>query len=136
MEKHSQTDFEACKPGDLICVEWLDASMGKSSNCGGSVDIPVWSWGVYVGMFGTRKKHIILAQNSFQYSEDLYDFDYTAIPVGWALTVKVLVKSHFSEETLDKLIGSFLRKDRRMFSHTNRPRAAFQQRLSMHGRPH
>jgi hypothetical protein len=134
-EKRTLKKLEPCKPGDLICVEWLDASTGKSSNCGGVVDIPVWSWGVYIGLFGTRRKHIILAQNSFQYSDGLYDVDYTAIPVGWALGVTVIAKAHFPEESAAQLVNSFLRKDKRIFSHTSRPRSCFQQRLSMHGRP-
>lgn len=122
-------------PGDLICCEWLDASTGKSSSYGGVIDVPAWSWGVYIGQFGNQNKHIILAQNSFQYSDGLYDVDYTAIPVSWTLAVKVLVKGHFPEKTAEKLVNSFLLKDRRVFTRSNRPRT-FQQRLSTHGRPH
>ena len=134
MKNNLRKMLEGLSPGDLICCEWLDASTGKSSSCGGVIDIPVWSWGVYVGLFGNKNKHIILAQNSFQYADGLYDVDYTAIPVGWALSVEVLVKAHFPEEAANKLVSSFLMKDKRVFTRSNRPRT-FQQRLSTHGRP-
>ena len=134
MKNNLRRMLEGLSPGDLICCEWLDASTGKSSSCGGVIDIPVWSWGVYVGLFGSKNKHIILAQNSFQYSDGVYDVDYTAIPVSWTLSVKVLVKAHFPAEAANKLVNSFLLKDKRVFTRSNRPRT-FQQRLSTHGRP-
>ena len=46
--------FNELKPGDLVCVDWCDASVGKSSSSGVSIDIPVRSWGLYVGVFGQR----------------------------------------------------------------------------------
>ncbi len=52
--------FASLRPGDLVCVEWCDASVGKSSSSGVSIDIPVRSWGLYVGVFGQRTKHIVL----------------------------------------------------------------------------
>jgi hypothetical protein len=39
---------------------WTDASIGKTSTNGGVIDVPVQSWGIFVGVFGKRK-HIILA---------------------------------------------------------------------------
>jgi hypothetical protein len=54
---------------------WTDASIGKTSTNGGVIDVPVRSWGIFVGVFGKRK-HIIFAQNSFRYAEGLLDLDY------------------------------------------------------------
>jgi hypothetical protein len=57
--------FKSLNPGDLVCVEWCDASVGKSSGSGVCIDVPVKSWGIYVGLFGERAKHIVLAQKVF-----------------------------------------------------------------------
>jgi len=113
--------FGSLRPGDLVCVEWCDASVGKSSGSGISIDVPVKSWGVYVGLFGERAKHIVLAQNSFRYSDGLYDLDYTAIPASWALDLTVIAKS---------LVNSFLLGGRRAFNHQR----TFQRRASIHER--
>jgi len=95
-------------PGDLIRVEWSDASIGRSLTSGTEVDIPVKSWGVYVGFLGEKRKHIILAQNCFRYTDGLYDVDYTSIPLSWAVEVAVLSKSEVSREVADLLLKSFL----------------------------
>jgi hypothetical protein len=63
-----------CKPGDLVCCMWTDASIGKTSTNGGVIDVSVRSWGIFVGVFGKRK-HIIVAQNSFEYADGLCDLD-------------------------------------------------------------
>lgn len=76
--------LENVSPGDLIAVEWCDASVGESSGSGMAIDAPVKSWGIFVGLIGDRVKHIVLSQNSFRYADGLYDLDYTAIPIGWA----------------------------------------------------
>jgi len=119
-------------PGDLIVVEWCDASVGKSSGSGMAIDVPVKSWGIFVGLIGDRVKHIVLAQNSFRYADGLYDLNYTAIPIGWAVDVSVLVKEHIPKDAACKLVNSFLMGGHRAF---NRPRT-FQRRLSVNGRPH
>jgi hypothetical protein len=116
--------------GDLICVEWCDASVGKSSSSGTMIDVPVKSWGVYVGLFGNKTKHIVIAQNSFCYADGLFDLDYTAIPLSFAVGVLVLVKEHIPKEAAGKLVNSFLMGGHRAFNHTR----TFQQRLSVHGR--
>jgi len=100
--------------GDLICVEWTDASIGKSLGSGVAVDVPVKSWGIFIGLLGKRSKHIVLAQNNFQYSDGIYDIDYTAIPVGWAEKIKVVDKQHVSSEEAERLFTSFLRGGRRV----------------------
>jgi hypothetical protein len=121
--------LRSLRPGDLICVEWCDASVGKSSNSGIRIDIPVKSWGIYVGVFGERAKHIVLAQNSFRYSDGLFDLDYTAIPASWALDLVVVAKSHIPEATAKSLVNSFLLGGHRAFKHQR----TFQRRASIHG---
>ncbi len=120
--------LEQLKLGDLVCVSWCDASVGKASGSGAAIDVPVKSWGVYVGVFGEKAKHIVLAQNSFRYADGLYDLDYTAVPLGWTLNVEVLVKQTVPEDVASALVNSFLLGGRRMF---NRARAV-QQRVKLH----
>ena len=124
--------LEQLSPGDLICCSWCDASVGKSSGSGMAIDVPVKSWGVFVGLIGDRVKHIVIAQNSFRYSDGLFDLDYTAIPLSWATDVIVLVKEHIPKDAAARLVNSFLMGGHRAFNH---PRM-FQRRLSMDGRPH
>jgi hypothetical protein len=73
---------ENVKPGDLIAVDWCDASVGKTSGSGLSIDAPVKSRDIYVGLIGDKIKHIVIAQNSFWYVDDRFDLDYTVIPIG------------------------------------------------------
>jgi len=100
--------IKALQSGDLIRVEWFDASVGKSLATSGVIDVPVKSWGIYIGVLGERNKHIILAQNNFKYTDGLYDIDYTAIPLNWTLTVKVVNPSEVSVEEAKLLLNSFL----------------------------
>ena len=95
------------KRGDLIRVEWLDASIG-SSLLSDEVDIPVVSWGIFVGLLGKRKKHIILAQNRFRYSDGVYDVDYTSIPLSWAVKVTIINPGEVGDEDAELMLRSFL----------------------------
>jgi hypothetical protein len=116
--------------GDLVCVEWCDASVGKSSSSRSAIDVPVKSWGVFVGVFGSRAKHIVLAQNSFKYNDGLFDLDYTAIPVGWTLDLVVVAKSHLPAEVANNLVNSFVLGGHRAFSN----KRIMQQRVNNHER--
>ena len=103
-----QVKLENVKSGDLIRVEWYDASIGRSLTIGSKIDIPVKSWGVFVGLLGEKTKHIILAQNSFRYMDGLYDVDYTSIPLSWTVEVAVVNQGEVSGEVADLLLKSFL----------------------------
>jgi len=131
--KEILSQIKGLAAGDLVCVEWCDASIGKSlSNGVSGIDVPVKSWGIFVGLFGEKTKHIVLAQNSFRYADGLFDLDYTAIPLSWTVDLSVLVKEHIPKQVAGKLVNSFLMGGHRAFNH---PRT-FQKRLSTHGRPH
>jgi hypothetical protein len=136
MKNSLKKAIESLSPGDLICCSWCDASVGKSSGSGMAIDVPVKSWGIYVGLIGDKVKHIVLAQNSFRYSDGLFDLDYTAIPLSWAIDVSVLVKEYIPKESAVKLVNSFMMGGHRSL---NRPRtfrrALAQRRLSIDGRP-
>ncbi|MCW4010629.1 MAG: hypothetical protein NWF05_08420 [Candidatus Bathyarchaeota archaeon] len=107
-EKENPIKFKNLSAGDLVRVEWTDASIGKSlSNGLGGIDVPVRSWGIFIGVLGQKRRHVILAQNAFRYSDGLYDIDYTAVPVPWTTCVTVLVKGHVSAEEARVLLHSF-----------------------------
>jgi hypothetical protein len=95
--------------GDLIKVDWFDASIGKSLSGGlAGIDVPVTSWGIFIGLLGQKNKHIILAQNNFRYADGLYDIDYTAIPIPWTINITVIIKNHVKPEDAKQLLNSFL----------------------------
>ena len=108
MRKKVLGSIKTIELGDLVRVEWFDASIGKSLASGTEVDIPVKSWGIYIGLLGVKTKHIILAQNSFRYTEEVYDVDYTCIPLSWAVDIALIIKGEASPEVADRLLKSFL----------------------------
>jgi hypothetical protein len=130
-DKNLKHQLQALSVGDLVLVEWCDASVGKSSGSGATIDVPVKSWGIFIGVLGEKAKHIVLAQNSFRYADGLFDLDYTAIPLSWTINIAVLAEKHIPKQVADQLVKSFLMGGRRAFTHTR----TFQQRLSTHDRP-
>jgi len=81
--------------GDLVRVEWFDASVGKSLSGGlQGTGVPVKRWGIFIGVLGQKNKHIILAQNNFRYVDGLYEIDYTAIPQAWTSNTQTIHKNH------------------------------------------
>ncbi|MGD6807554.1 MAG: hypothetical protein ACQCN4_11415 [Candidatus Bathyarchaeia archaeon] len=134
-----QKTLEECKPGDLICVDWCDASCGKSSQNGGNIDVPVRSWGVYLGLMGTRIKQIVLAQNSFRFNNALYDLDYTAIPISWATEILCIQADHIPQYVVDDLLRSFVNDNAQKSTGGLRSARIFhhkiQRKLSVNGGP-
>jgi len=106
MNKMVARQIKSLQLGDLVRVSWFDASIGSSR--AGAIDVPVDSWGVFIGVLGERNKHIILAQNNFKYSDGLSDVDYTAIPLTWTVTIKVVSQSELSDKEAKSLLESFL----------------------------
>ena len=135
-EKDLKKQLDSVSVGDLISVEWCDASVGKSSGSGAAIDVPVRSWGIFIGVLGIKTKHIVLAQNSFRYSDGLVDLDYTAIPLSWTDDISILIKEHIPKDAGNTLVNSFLQGSRRALSHPRTfQRRLFQQRLSVDGGP-
>lgn len=124
MNKTLTRQLENVKPGDLVKVEWFDASTGKSLATGGDVDLPAKSFGIYVAILGRKNKHIVLAQNCFEFSNGLYDVDYTSIPLTWTLNITVKAEQELSSGEAVLLLKSFLagrsrRVKRRTKNHAN-----------------
>lgn len=108
MKKRIVDEIKRLNLGDLVRVEWCDASIGKSLSSGSDIDVPVESWGIYLAVLGAKAKHIILAQNNFRYADGLYNLDYTAIPLQWSVSVTVLEKSHVRLNEAREMLNSFL----------------------------
>ena len=125
--KKIEDEMKKLSLGDLVRVEWTDASIGKSLSAGLNVDVPVASWGVYLGLLGQKSKHIILVQNNFHYADGLCDLDYTAIPLVWSTKVIVLAKNHIPPGEAQVLMNSFLMGGRRSLQNRTR-----QERVSNH----
>ncbi len=78
-------------PGDSVKVEWLDASRGKIETVekfteagaeGAEIDLPVNSFGVFIGIFGKKRRHVVLVASQWVYCRGLGQIDCTVIPLG------------------------------------------------------
>jgi hypothetical protein len=127
------SQIKSLAAGDLVQVEWCDASIGKSlSNGVSGIDVPVKSWGVFIGLLGQRTKHVILAQNCFRYSDGLYDIDYTAVPVPWTTNVSVISKGHVCGVEAKDLLNSFVVNEKTKAEKSRGIRRYGQQRVRNH----
>jgi hypothetical protein len=72
------------------------------------IDVPVVSWGIFLGVLGSKNRHIILAQNCFRYADGFYDIDYTAVPLAWTSNATLVAKAHLPQEEAKQLLNSFL----------------------------
>jgi hypothetical protein len=132
--KEILNQIKGLSAGDLVQVEWTDASIGKSlSNGISGIDVPVKSWGIFIGLLGSKKKHVILAQNCFRYSDGLYDIDYTAVPVPWTTNATVIAKGQLGAEEAKDLLNSFLLKEKMKTDKTCFNRCLRQQKVRNHG---
>ncbi len=100
--------LDSCKPGDLVCVDWCDASIGKSRANRGVVEVPVKSVGVFVMVTRSKTLTLLLAQNCFEYADGYYDVDYTAIPAAWASEISVIQTAFMSMQVVESLAESFM----------------------------
>jgi hypothetical protein len=120
MRRKVEEDIKRLSLGDLVRVEWTDASIGKSLSAGVNVDVLVASWGIYLGLLGQKSKHIILVQNNFSYADGLCDLDYTAIPLVWSTKIILVAKNHIGPREAQMLLNSFLMGGRRSLQNRSR----------------
>lgn len=129
MMKEVSKQVKSLSLGDLVRVEWFDASIGKSLSGGlNGIDVPVISWGIFLGVLGAKNKHIILAQNCFRYADGFYDIDYTAVPLAWTANATAIAKAYIPNEEAKQLLNSFLVNGKKT---TNK--RIKQQRVKNHG---
>ena len=86
--------------GDFVEVTWLDASKGKietveemreTGAAGAEIDVPVISYGVYIGAFGKIAKHIVLVASQWLFAQGYGQIDCTIIPMGTVENIRVLL---------------------------------------------
>ena len=127
------SQIKSLAAGDLVQVQRCDASIGKSlSNGVSGIDVPVKSWGVFIGLLGQKMKHVILAQNCFRYNDGLYDIDYTAVPIPWTTNVAIIIKAHVCGEEAANLLNSFLLKEKMKDGKSCFNRCSRQERVRNH----
>jgi hypothetical protein len=99
MSKKVLKQLSELQLGDLIQVTWLDASRGRLETVeelreagvpGAEIDLPVVSYGVYIGTFGKIAKHIVLVASQWLFAQRYGQIDCTIIPVGTVENINVL----------------------------------------------
>jgi len=99
MSKKVLKQLGELQSGDLIEVTWLDASRGRLETVeelreagvpGAEIDLPVISYGVYIGTFGKIAKHIVLVASQWLFAQGYGQIDCTIIPVGTVENINVL----------------------------------------------
>lgn len=119
MSKQVLDTLESVKPGDLIYVDWLDASRGRIETLselrevGASnavIDSPVKSYGIFIGVFGKRSKHIVLVGSLWIFTAvaDYGQVDTTIIPVGCVENVLVLQRGVLDIRSVKLCMSAFL----------------------------
>jgi hypothetical protein len=93
--------LEGIKPGDLVVVDWLDSSHGRIETQRklretrpnvAAIDCPVKSYGVFLGLFGKKSRHIVVTSSLWIYTavEDYGQVDTIVIPIGCVENIRVL----------------------------------------------
>jgi len=103
--------------GDLIRVRWFDACKGEarideqSEEARVQFDIPVTSWGVFLGLVGEKTKHVLLIRDHFQMnaSSGVYDIDFNVVPIGMIHAIEVLKQGELEPKVAQLLQQAFLK---------------------------
>jgi hypothetical protein len=96
--------------GDLIEVDWLDASEATGRLEKGKFDTPVRSVGYYLGLKGRKTKHLVIAKELVRTCEA---FHYNVIPLGMIEDLRVLAREVLNLDNvkvLKKFVRSCLRR--------------------------
>ena len=108
-EKTSQT-IKKLHFGDLIEVDWLDASEATGRLEKGKFDTPVRSVGYYLGLKGHKTRHLVIAKELVRTCEA---FHYNVIPLGMIEDLRVLAGKALdldNVKVLKKFVRSCLRR--------------------------
>jgi len=94
--------------GDLIEIDWLDASEATGRLENGKIDTPVRSVGYFLGMKGRKTQHLIIAKELVRTCEA---FHYNAIPVGMIENIHTLAHKALNltnAKTLKKTVKTIM----------------------------
>lgn len=98
--------------GDLIVIQWLDASEAAGSLEDGRWDTPVQSVGYFLGIKGRKTNHVVIAKEIVNCRE----YHYNVIPFGMIQSISIQkrnalssrvkrVLKKFVDRTLEQLKG-------------------------------
>jgi hypothetical protein len=117
MSKKVLKQLSELQLGDLVEVTWLDASRGRletveelreAGAAGAEIDLPVTSYGVYIGSFGKRAKHIVLVASQWLFAQGYGQIDCTIIPVGTVENIRVLLPKLMDAENVQVCQQAFI----------------------------
>ena len=117
MSKKVLKQLSKLQLGDFLEVTWLDASRGKletveemreAGASGAEIDLPVTSYGVYIGAFGKIGKHIVLVASKWLYAQGYGQIDCTIIPVGTVENIRVLQSKLMDAENIHLCQQAFI----------------------------
>ena len=102
MSKQILKQLEPIKPGDLIRVDWLDASRGRMETtrelremgaAGATIDSPVKTYGIFIGLFGAKSKHVVTVASFWTFTSvaDYGQVDTMIVPIGCVENIAVLL---------------------------------------------
>jgi len=84
-------------PGDLVEVDWHDSSGGRAESIRSlkKIDIPVKSWGIYLGDYGEEEPHIVLMTEIYFKKVGNIGFEVNAIVKRVVKRSRVLIPNAF-----------------------------------------
>ena len=91
--------------GDLVQVDWLDASEATDNISHECFDTPICSVGFFLGVKGRRARHIVIAKEII----DSKTYHYNVIPVGMINRVTVHSKVALSQTAKRRLKKLYLK---------------------------
>jgi len=93
---------ESLRFGDLLQVDWFDASEATDNISHECFDTPICSVGFFLGVKGRKTRHIVIAKEII----DSKTYHYNVIPVGMINRIEVHSKvalNHTAKRRLKKL---------------------------------
>ena len=96
--------------GDLVQVDWLDASEATDVISHDRFDTPICSVGFFLGLKGRRAKHIVIAKEII----DARTYHYNVIPVGMVTRLVVHSRAALTAIAKRRLKKLYLRTFRRI----------------------
>jgi hypothetical protein len=91
--------------GDLVQVDWLDASEATDVLSHDRFDTPVVSVGFFLGVRGRRGKHLVIAKEVL----DSRTYHYNVIPVGMIQRLRVHSRVALTKEAKHRLKKLYLK---------------------------
>ena len=110
MNKKISKQLKSLRVGDFLQIDWHDAYKGEIRIERDSMDltqfeVPVSSWGIYLGIVGKKSKYVLLMRDRFNLNEfaGIDDIDHNGIPLGMIYSIRVLGHISLNEDFQSRL---------------------------------